>query len=97
LTEIQITANDVASERYAALLETDLDWVERAEIVDMVREVTQHEKVKTASIVIRDTKSPAFFRVLVTSRRLGEDTGPDMLLDVGGQVESPVIGTSPPG
>jgi hypothetical protein len=97
LTEVRIGANAVASERYVALLEADLDWVERAAIIDLVCETAEHtdlrlrledELTKTASMIVNDTKTEATFCVDVRSRRLGQDTGRDVLIDVGGQLRA---------
>jgi hypothetical protein len=48
----------------------------------------EDEKAQSMPIVVNDTKSTATFLVLVTSRRLGEDTGRDILLDLAGQLAS---------
>jgi hypothetical protein len=78
-------------------MEANLDWVERAAIIDLVcdgthdsdlRLVLEDEKPKTATMVINDTKSDAAFAVHVKSRRVGEDTGRDVLLDVAGQLRA---------
>jgi len=97
LTQIHIDANPVASERYRELLNSDLDWVERAAIIEMLEsavteaDVTlrlEDEKVQVTSLILTDTKSSACFHVHIRSRRLGEDTGRDILLHIAGQLRA---------
>src|SRR5580692_4435183 len=46
----------------------------------------EDEKSKTVQCFITDTKSHIAYDVLVKSRRLGEDTGKDILLDLTGHL-----------
>jgi len=95
LTEIQIIANHPATTRYLAFAKHDLDWVERAAIVNMlvesshdkdIRVVLEDSHPKSKEIQLRDPKLGTSYRVVITARRLGEDTGRDILLDLGGQL-----------
>jgi hypothetical protein len=97
LTQIHIDANPVATERYHALRKIDLDWIERAAIIEMlesaatekdVRLRLEDKKKQTMSLVLTDTKSLAAFHAQISSRRLGQDTGRDVLLDIGGQLRA---------
>ncbi len=97
LTQIHIDANETASKRYFALRKTDLDWVERGAVIDLlcdaasranVRLRLEDEKQQTASLMLTDTKSAAAFDVHIASRRVGQDTGRNILLDIGGQLNA---------
>ncbi len=97
LTQVHIDANATATARYRALERADLGWVERAAIIDIlistaaendVRLQIEDEKKQTATITVNDTKSPSQWRVHISSRRLGADTGRDVLIDVAKQLAS---------
>ncbi|MGA3027220.1 MAG: toll/interleukin-1 receptor domain-containing protein [Bryobacteraceae bacterium] len=101
LTQIRIKANRLATARYRAMLKVDLDWVERRAIIEMLESVVteqdtrlclEDEKMQTTSLILTDTKSPAAFHAQIDSRRLGVDTGRDILIDVGGQIRALLAG-----
>jgi hypothetical protein len=96
LTEVQIVANEEATKRYLAFQQHELDWVERGAIIEMLvdgthdkdlRLLLEDEKPKTKEITMGDPKLGLLFHIRVNSRRLGEDTGRDILLDLGGQLK----------
>ena len=96
LTQIQVDANETASARYLAMQQNGLDWAERAIIIDFlcqavlrqnVRILLEDQKPKTRAMVVADSKSPAVLEVNIVSRRLGMDTGRDILIDIGGQLK----------
>lgn len=97
LTEIVINANEEATKRYRRFEEEGIDWIKRASIIlelallaDKVdlRLLLEDEFPKTKEIGMKDQKLKAAFDILVTARRLGEDTGRDILLDLSGQLRS---------
>lgn len=95
LTEIRVLANETATRRYKALARVGLSWAERGRILVQIAEASQaadlrfrleDEHGKLASFVIAEKNSDAGYQARVISRRLGEDTGRDILLDVTGQL-----------
>jgi hypothetical protein len=97
LTEVIITGNEAATDRYRAMTHIDLGWVEKEIIIEFVcdgidakdlRFRLEDEKAKTVQCFIRDTKSQAAYDVFIKSRRLGEDTGKDILLDLTGHLRT---------
>ena len=97
LTQIHIDAKPVATERYYEMRKSGLDWVERSAIIEMLESAAtekdlrfrlEDEKPQTAALILTDTKSPAAFHVQISLRRLGQDTGRDILLDIGGQLRA---------
>ncbi len=101
LTEIHILANQPATNRYLAFHRASLGWVERSAILDSISEslarkdmrlLLEDEKRKTASVFASDTKSDCGWQVELMSRRLGEETGKDVLVDVVTQLRKVVEG-----
>lgn len=97
LTEITITANEQTTARYRRFEEEGIDWIERTAIVhelailskkNDLRLLLEDEFPKTKEIEMRDQKIESAFDILITARRLGEDTGRDILLNMTGQIES---------
>lgn len=97
LTEIHLHSNDAGTRRYFALCDAQLDWVERLALIDLLCEgAEQHdtrimledEKAKTRQMQIRDKGSDAKYEVLIRSRRLGEDTGRNVILNIAGQLRA---------
>jgi len=95
LTEVDIIGNEAATERYRAMASADFGWVEKETIIEFVcgaiddadiRLRLEDEKPKTARCYVKDSKSEVAYDVLVKSRRLGEDTGKDILLDLTGHL-----------
>ncbi len=95
LTVIQVKANAVAADRYVAMLEAGFDWVERAILLEFIgaainekalRIRLEDEKAQKFSVRLVDKSSPAVFDLEIVSRRLGSDTGRDIVLDIGSQV-----------
>lgn len=95
LTEIRIVGNATATTRYEAFEAEAIDWVERAAIVEMLAEAVSSRDLrlilddsfpKTQEIILRDPTLGTEYGVTVTSRRLGTDTGRDILLNLSGQI-----------
>jgi len=96
LTEILVVANNLGTERYLKFIEEGIAWIEQAIIIEMLAEEfkekdfrvlleDQHPKIK--KITMQDSKSGTAYNILVTSRRLGQDTGRDILLNLSGQFQ----------
>ncbi len=97
LTEITITANQEATARYRRFEEEGIDWIEREtiihELATLSREIDlrlliENESPKSKEIGLRDQKTESGFDIIIKARRLGEDTGRDILLDLAGQLEA---------
>ena len=97
LTELKINANEKATRRYNRFTEEKIDWIERSAIIDELarlssandfRILLEDEFPKFKNIEMCDEKSGSVFDILISVRRLGEDTGRDILLDLSGQLTS---------
>lgn len=95
LTELHLTANEIATARYLALSEVGLGWVYRGALLDALSETMTKkdcrllivdEKRVTHSFVVNDEKTGARYLVGCSTRRLGEDNGKDIAVDIGGHV-----------
>jgi hypothetical protein len=95
VTEISIVGNDRATERYRAFRRAGLPEVERDALIDILTETAAAEDVRlqisdsnpqVAKFVFGDKASGAEYVVHITARRLGDDTGRDILIDIGGQL-----------
>lgn len=86
LTEIDVLADDIASQEYFALEKRGLNWLVRGGIIESIAEYPHREPLR---ILLEDAyrKSAEFdlgvwstggYQVLITSRRLGTNTGRDM-------------------
>lgn len=98
LTEISISANEIATSIYKKYEKAGLDWIMRSNLImalgktgdqrsDM-RLVLTDSHPKTMDLEIRDKSIGSRFAILISSRWLGEDTGRNVLLDVGGQLRN---------
>lgn len=97
LTQIQISANDSATRRYLAFEKNGVGWFERALIIEMLVDGTkdedlqlflQDEKVKTREFGMGDPSLGLLYQVYIQARRLGEETGRDILLNLSGQLRT---------
>lgn len=95
LTQIHILGNDAATKRYRKFMGRDLDWFQRTTIICMIasfaREndlflVLEDDFPEQAIFTFNDPRLGITFEVDLTSRRLGEDTGKDIVLNMGGQL-----------
>ncbi len=96
LTEIIISGNDEATERGLAFFEADIFWLYEATKIGLLSMVLEQNEFrmlledqypKTQNFEFTDSESGGVDFFLITSRRLGEDTGRDILLDLAGQVK----------
>jgi hypothetical protein len=95
LTTIAIACNDVATQRYRRFEREGFDSFARGVILEALAEfAAQHELFliledqheKSFDFGIKDDRTGIRLEVHVTSRRLGEDTGKDLLVNIGGQL-----------
>lgn len=95
LTEINLIANDVATSRYKEYEEAGLDFVGRQMLLETLRESQEFAELQilitdnfpqNKEIVAYDPKTSSRLVAVVSCRRLGEDTGRDILLNFGRQV-----------
>lgn len=94
LTTIGVSCNYVATQRYRLFHLEGFDSFARGVILEVLAEFAEKEKLfmvlenqyeKTFDFGIKDDKTGIRLEVHVTSRRLGEDTGKDLLVNIGGQ------------
>lgn len=97
LTEIKINANETATRKYSRFTEDQIDWIARSAIIDEVarlisdndlRVLLEDESPKFKEIEMHNQKTNSLYNVLISARRLGEDTGRDILLNLPGQLQS---------
>jgi hypothetical protein len=93
LTEVTVYCNRSATDRYRQYEKAGFDYWGRFVITKMVIEFAEHKEdfyvlledqipVRN-SIKLKDYKSDKTFDVKISCRRLGEDTGKDILIDMG--------------
>lgn len=93
ITEIFIRGNEVVAKRYNDFAKHGFDWFQREVILAMVMEAVENDKTgfhvledsfpKSREFTIVDSKRGMRLDVQVQSRRLGEDTGKDIVVDWG--------------
>lgn len=95
VTEIEVVADDNATKRYKQYESEGLEWWGRYLILGIIAEclaATQLHVIladhtqRTRDVELRDPKLGLGYRLQIRSRRLGEDSGKDILLDLGGQL-----------
>jgi hypothetical protein len=96
LTQILIEANDVATRRYRQYAEAGLDWVGRQMIFEVLGEfegqdfflILDDQFPQVKELYTLDPKSGLAFEVTIVCRRLGDDTGKSVLLNLKARLES---------
>lgn len=92
LTEVSILANDAATRRYKRYEKDGLGWMGRHIITEHLEFVPNKEKYyvlltdqkpQVQHIVFQDKKTPIMYRIQISCRKLGEDTGKDTFIDIG--------------
>ena len=93
ITEIFISCNQKVAERYIEFDKHGFGWFERQVILSMVSNAVEEKNAgfhvledsfpKVFSLAVVDSKRGVRLDVHVQSRRLGEDTGKDIVLDWG--------------
>ena len=97
LTTIYVSCNDAATRRYRIFEREGFDSLGRDVILEALAEFAANEELfllledqheKSFDFGIQDVKRGIRLEVHVTSRRLGEDTGKDLLVNIGGQLKT---------
>jgi hypothetical protein len=96
LTTVEIKANSSASQRFRTFQAAGFDWFGRGVIVEAVAAFTDehHIELRLENQFAREVEfqvnvRPADqFKVIVSSRWLGEDTGKDVLINVGSVISA---------
>jgi len=92
LTQISLNCNDVLTHRYEEYKKSSLGWLGRIVVTEGLAELAAAEDIrillkdqfpKTEKYRLVDPKSRREYRIIVTSRRMGEDNGKDQLINVG--------------
>lgn len=93
LTEVIVHCNDVATKRYEQYANAGLDWYGRFMITEILLSnvpnkdsyyiLIEDQMPVTQNITIQDNNSNLVCFLKIISRRLGEDTGKDTVIDVG--------------
>lgn len=93
ITEIFVSCNETVAKRYAEFSKNGFDWFQRQVILSMVSEAIEKEKSgflllednfpKNFNMMISDSKHGVKLDVRVLCRRLGQDTGKDIVVDWG--------------
>ncbi len=95
LTVINVECNDEATERYRRLAREGFDAFGRGVIFESLAEFAAQNELfllledqteKSLQFGIMDSKTDGRYSVNVTSRRLGEDTGKDILVNISAQL-----------
>lgn len=90
LTQIMIIATEESTRRYKRYAAADLDWYGRfivlASIVDAaddskMRVLLEDSFPKSRDLTVFDPKADLGYSIRITARRMGEDTGKDILVD----------------
>jgi hypothetical protein len=97
LTTISVACNDLATRRYRIFDREGFGSVGRGVILEALAEFAAKEELfllledqheKSFDFGIKDDKKGIRLEVHVTSRRLGEDTGKDLLVSISGQLST---------
>jgi TIR domain len=92
LAEVHILCNDIATARYKQYADVGLEPFGRLILLESLRSMKEFAECEvvlpdnfpqTRKIVSHDSKTKSQLNVTITCRRLGEDTGRDILLHLG--------------
>lgn len=95
LTEINVRLNEAATARQRRYDDNELGWFGRFNLIERITEPSDRDDMfllledqfpKVLRFAIQDTKSPAVIKVEVRSRRVGDDNGKDILVNVASQL-----------
>ncbi len=106
LSETRILLDETMTARYKAFEEEGLDWIERLAVISALGATTSKNKVhfwlddqfeKQKTLGFNDTRSQGTIHCVMTCRRMGQDTGQDVFVDLSdmlGQVCSEILETT---
>ncbi len=111
LWSIMITASELATKRYKQYVEADLEWVGRFLMLEQVIDFVDKGEMrlgldsgipKERRLTIHDPKLNIGYELVISARRLGHDSGKDIIVDCGvlftevyNQVKSAMRKTTP--
>lgn len=96
LTEVNIICNETATNRYRRYEEINLDWLGRTIITESLGNLTDNKSYQILledhfpqinTFEVRDSKLNISFKIAIQTRRLGEDTGKNLLVNIGNYLE----------
>jgi hypothetical protein len=98
LTLIRIVANKKATQRYEQFVERGLEWFGRRMILEALASLSEKdfflmledETPKSERLEFRDLHSDLGYDFYITSRLIGEDTGRNVLVNIGNQIKGVV-------
>ena len=91
LTTITLTGNQFATDRFHHFASKGFDWFARKVVIGLANESPAPDSLriliddslpKERKFTVKDSKSAQVYEMAVSCRRLGEDTGMDVLYDV---------------
>lgn len=91
LTTISLTGNEFATKRFHHFASKGFDWFARKVVIGLANESPDPDSLriliddslpKERKFTVKDSKSNQVYEMVVSCRRLGEDTGMDVLYDV---------------
>ncbi len=92
LTQVRITCNKIATARYEQYVTLSLDWLGRLMLTEFLGDIINNSDLwiiltdqfqKERKAKVADKKTGASLEVVALCRRLGEDTGKDIVVNVG--------------
>lgn len=95
LTVVNIVVSEAGTRRFLEYAALGFDWVYRHILIETLvasasekdlRMVLSGPSPESRRLSVRDPKSEVGFDVLIDARLLGDDTGSDLLVDIGGQL-----------
>lgn len=96
LTVVRVKANAAATERYRRFAREGFDWFAHSVVAGLLGEagssrddlflLLQDQFEKTFAFEVSDRSSAGVYEVRLTSRRMGQDTGKDILVNFGSQL-----------
>jgi len=91
ITEIQVYLNELATKRYQQYADAGLGWIGRNVIAQLLFEIGEEKDIRLfldsqlpeeIKMDSKDPKSGWEFKIVITSRKLGEDHGKSQLIDI---------------
>lgn len=97
MTQITIIATEESTRRYKRYAAADLDWYGRFIVLASIVEAADESKMrvlledsfpKLQNLTVFDPKADLGYSIGITARRMGEDTGKDILVDCSGMLRT---------
>lgn len=97
MTQITVIATEESTRRYERYVAADLDWYGRFIVLASIIEAADDSKMrvmledsfpKSRDLTVFDPKADLGYSIRITARRMGEDTGKDILVDCSGMLRT---------